>query len=49
MTYKNDITDVQSKNSRMLQEVSPAKITRGLRDILSKSCCVINIDRKRRK
>lgn len=30
ITYKNDTTDVQSKHSRMLQEVSPAKITRGL-------------------
>lgn len=49
ITYKNDITDAQSKHSRMLQEVSPAKITRVLRDVLSKSWCVINIDRKRRK
>lgn len=49
MTYKNYITDAQSKNSHTLQEVSPAKITRVLRDVLSKSCCVINIDRKHRK
>lgn len=49
ITYKNVITDVQSKHSRMLQEVSPAKITRGLRDVLSNICCVINIDRNRRK
>lgn len=49
ITYTNDITDVQSKHSCMSQEVSPAKITRGLRDILLKSCCVINMDRKRRK